>query len=250
MSGAEERAREWRHGQHAAVCDVLESWEHGTVTRATRYPHYWDLNTVRVERDPGMEAAQLAALAEERLGDLAHRRVDVEQRDVADRLRPGFESLGWDAGALVWMLHTEPVPLGDALGVQEVEYDAVHHLREAWHYEDFPDTNYGDHAAESKEVALSRGVQVFAVLEDGVPVAYTQLERDGDDAEVGQLFVRADRRGGGMGTALTRAAIGAAGRVRDLWIVADDEGRPKELYARLGFRPAWQMIEFLRTPRR
>ena len=51
-----------------------------------------------------------------------------------------------------------------------------------------------------------------------------------------------------MGTALTRAAIGAAGRVRDLWIIADDEGRPKELYARLGFRPAWRMIEFLRRP--
>jgi hypothetical protein len=36
--------------------------------------------------------------------------------------------------------------------------------------------------------------------------------------------------------------------VRDLWIVADDEGRPKELYARLGFRPAWTPIEFTRWP--
>ena len=47
---------------------------------------------------------------------------------------------------------------------------------------------------------------------------------------------------------MTRAAIEAAGDVDDLWIVADDEGRPKELYARLGFRPAWTSIEFLRVP--
>jgi hypothetical protein len=36
--------------------------------------------------------------------------------------------------------------------------------------------------------------------------------------------------------------------VCDLWIVADDEDRPKELYARLGFRPAWTAMEFQRLP--
>ena len=38
---------------------------------------------------------------------------------------------------------------------------------------------------------------------------------------------------------MTRAAIEAAGDEHDLWIAADDEDRPKQLYARLGFRPAW-----------
>lgn len=63
------------------------------------------------------------------------------------------------------------------------------------------------------------------------------------------VYVHPDRRGDGLGTALTRAAIDAAGSVRDLWIVADDEDRPKELYARLGFRPAWTTTEFTRLPR-
>ena len=48
---------------------------------------------------------------------------------------------------------------------------------------------------------------------------------------------------------MTRAAIEAAGGVRDLWIAADDDDRPKELYARLGFRPAWTEMEFLLLPR-
>jgi hypothetical protein len=47
---------------------------------------------------------------------------------------------------------------------------------------------------------------------------------------------------------VTRAAIDAAGAARKLWIVADDEGRSKELYARLGFRPAWVVVEALRLP--
>ena len=62
------------------------------------------------------------------------------------------------------------------------------------------------------------------------------------------MYVRADHRGHGLGTALTCAAIDAAGDVDDLWIVADDEGRPKALYERLGFRSAWTMVQLLRPP--
>jgi hypothetical protein len=47
---------------------------------------------------------------------------------------------------------------------------------------------------------------------------------------------------------MTRAAIEAAGDVGDLWIVADDDDRPKDLYRRLGFRPAWTTMEFTRLP--
>ena len=38
------RARAWRNAAHAAVCDLLEPWAHGTVVRATGYPSYFDLN--------------------------------------------------------------------------------------------------------------------------------------------------------------------------------------------------------------
>jgi len=79
-------------------------------------------------------------------------------------------------------------------------------------------------------------------------VAYSQLEwRDGS-AEITQVFVHGPHRGRGLGTAVTRAAIEAAGEVDDLWIVADDEGRPKHLYAALGFRPSWRSVHMLRLP--
>jgi GNAT superfamily N-acetyltransferase len=62
------------------------------------------------------------------------------------------------------------------------------------------------------------------------------------------VYVRADRRGHGLGTAVTSAAIRSAPPVRDLWITADDEDRPKHLYARLGFRPVTRQLQFLRLP--
>jgi ribosomal protein S18 acetylase RimI-like enzyme len=77
-------------------------------------------------------------------------------------------------------------------------------------------------------------------------VAYTEVDRVGRSAEVAQVYVSPGYRGGGFGTALTSTAIEAARDADETWIVADDEGRPKELYSRLGFRPVWTAIEALR----
>ncbi len=248
MSDVAARARAWHHAAQAAVCDVLEPWAHGTVVRATRYPSYYDFNLVRVEDDPGMSVEALVAFADEALSGLAHRRVDFDLAVAADPLRPGFEAMGWDALRLLWMRHEAPLPAGPDIRVEEVPYDAVQELRVAWHREDFPDQDPAGYHAQAREVALRRGAQVLAVREDGVPVAFAQLEHDDAAAEITQVYVHPDHRGGGRGTAMTRAAIEAAGGVQDLWIGADDEDRPKELYARLGFRPAATAMEFTRLP--
>ena len=146
------------------------------------------------------------------------------------------------------MRHEAPLPPGPDIAVEEVPYDAVEDLRLAWHHEDFPDQDPGDYPAHAREISLRRGAQVLAVREGGAPVAFAQLEREGASAEITHVYVHPECRGAGRGTAMTRAAVEAAGDVRDLWIVADDEDRPKQLYARLGFRPAWVTMEFLRPP--
>jgi GNAT superfamily N-acetyltransferase len=242
------RTRAWRRAAHAAVCDVLEPWAHGTVVRATRYPSYFDLNVVRVEEDPAMSVEALVAFADEALAGLAHRRIDFDLVDAAEPLRAEFEATGWKASRLLWMRREAPLPPGVEVAVEEVPYDAVGDLRIAWHREDFPDQDPAEYLAQAREVALRRGARVLALREAGAPVAFAQLEREGAAAEITQVYVRPAYRGAGRGTALTRAAIEAASDARDLWIVGDDEGRPKRLYARLGFRPAWATMEFLRPP--
>ncbi len=242
------RARAWRNALHTSVCDVVEPWAHGTVVRATSRPTYWDFNVVRVEEDPAMSVEELAAFADQALAGLAHRRVDFDLVDAAEPLRPGFEAKDWKAARLLWMRHEAPLPPGRDVAVEEVPYDAVHDLRLAWHHEDYPDQDPGDFHAYEREDSLRRGATILVEREDREPVAFAQLEGDGAAAEITHVYVHPEYRGAGRGTAVTRAAVEAAGDLRDLWIIADDEDRPKKLYARLGFRPAWVTMEFLRPP--
>jgi ribosomal protein S18 acetylase RimI-like enzyme len=129
-----------------------------------------------------------------------------------------------------------------------VPYNDVYDLRVAWLREDFPDHDMRGFIAEAGEAAQRRGAQVLAVREGDVPAGYAQLEHHEGSAEIAQVYVHPDHRGRGLGTALTRAAIEAGAGGRDLWIVADDEGRPKHLYARLGFEPEWTAIQATRLP--
>ena len=169
---------------------------------------------------------------------------------AGEPLRAGFESLGWKVTRLVWMLHAGGAPPGDpALRVEPVPYEAVHELRVGWLAEEFPELDVTDFLEDARELAIRRGAEVLSVVEDGEPVGFAQLERVGNAAEITDVFVRADRRGEGLGTAITQAAIRAAGEVGELWIVADVDDRAKDLYARLGFRPVWTVLDFLHPPR-
>lgn len=249
LSGVAARARAWRNSAHARICDAVEPWEHGTVRRAARYPGYYEFNAVRVDGDPRMSVEELIGVADGALAGLEHRRIDVDELAVAERYRAGFEALGWRAMRLLWMRHEAPPPPGPDVAVEAVDYDAVYDLRVAWHAEDFPTEDFAAHYPDAREVALQRDAQVLAVRgEDGRPIAFAQVERDAHNTEITQVYVHPDHRGGGRGTAMTRAAIIAARDATDLWIVADDDDRPKQLYARLGFRPAWTTMEFLRLP--
>lgn len=247
MSAAE-RARSWRRTAMETVCDVVEPWAHGTVMKASRYPSYYDYNVVWVEGDPGLAAEELIAAADALLGSFEHRRLDFDLIEAGDRARADLEAANWEATRLLWMRHEAPLPPGPALEIEEVDYDAAFELRLAWHREDFSGHDGYEYFANAREVAMTRDVQVLATHVGDELVGFAQLEHAGGDAEITQVYMRPEHRGSGLGTAMTRAAIEAAGDVDDLWIVADDEGRPKELYARLGFRPAWTSIEFLRAP--
>jgi GNAT superfamily N-acetyltransferase len=232
------------------VCDSLEPWEHGTVVRASAYPHYFDLNLVRVEEDPAMSVAELSAFADEALAGLGHRRIDFEVLEAAARRRAQFAAAGWSSTALLWMHRDRGRNMPPVRhDVSEVPYDAVAELRLAWQREGAAelDDSFTAYLAYAREIASAQDVRVFAVLEGGAPVAFAQLCRVGSGAEVTHVYVRAELRGDGRGGAVTSAAIEAAGDVADVWICADDEEEAKRLYARLGFQPALRTMEFQRV---
>jgi GNAT superfamily N-acetyltransferase len=226
----------------------VSPWAHGTVLRSSRHPNFYDFNLVRVEDDSSLGVASLEAFANEALVGLAHRRVDFDVIAAAEPLRAEFGAAGWTSMRLAWMRHEKPPARGAQaqVTVEEVPYDAVAELRLAWHREDSPAAD-ARFLADARAVALRSDVRVLALLERERPVGFAQLRFAGDGAEITQVYVHRDHRGCGRGAAVTRAAITACRDVRDVWICADDEGRPKQLYARLGFRPVWTAMEYQRV---
>ena len=246
----EERARAWTRQERELACDELKPWEYGTIARSYRYPDIYDLNVVVLERPCGRTAAELVALCDRELSDCSHRKLDVEDVDEGRRLRPELEALGWRAMILVWMAFEGHMPEDPGLAVEELPYDSVNALRREWHEEDFPGDDPTSFHSQQAELDQRRGARVLAVRDDGLPVAYSVLQVRASGAEVAEVCVTRSRRGGGLGTAVTAAAIraGLQASSGDLWIVADEEDRAWPLYERLGFRRVWRMMQFLRLP--
>jgi len=241
------RARAWRDAMHAAICDVAEPWEHGTIVRSTRYPRYYDLNLVRVEDAGPLRVEEACAVADRALAGLEHRRLTFDCIALGEQLRAGFLAAGFSAMRLLWLRHAATLPSSAGADVRQVPYDAVHELRAAWNREDSPERDDAEFQRFAREVALARGAVVLGVHDDaGELVGFAQVEFGARAAEVAQVYVRADRRGAGLGAAVTAAAVRAAGAVEDVWITADDADRAKHLYLRLGFRPAWTTLEVQR----
>jgi GNAT superfamily N-acetyltransferase len=100
-------------------------------------------------------------------------------------------------------------------------------------------------ADAEEDVAARRGVRALVAGDlDG----YVTFVSDGQTAEIEQAYVTPALRGRGTGGALVAAAARAGG-ASETFIIADDEGDPKRLYQRLGFRPVWIQYEATRRPR-
>ncbi len=240
-------ARAWTQRARDRFCDA-QPWEHGVVVRAERFPRYFDLNVLRVEGDPRLSVDALIGVCEHALSDLDYRRIDFDEANVAEPLRAEFDRQGFRSTRLVLMrFEGSPSPAA-SLPVVEVDYDAVRELRRVWHQEDFPGLDDSQFEAQAREVRLTLGTRTLAAHQNGQLIAYAALDVGDREVEIGALYVLPDHRGHGLGTALTLAAIAASDSPENLWICADDEDRPKQLYARLGFRPVITWTEFLRPP--
>jgi GNAT superfamily N-acetyltransferase len=245
------RAIAWRRGQHAGLCDVIEPWQHGTAVRCTQLPTFWNYNSLRVEGpDTGVTADALARAADVLQGDLAHRQIEIEDEAAGERLRPAFDALGWATERLAWMLLDGPPPPGPDF--DEVPFADTASLRIEWARSApwAPDEDAARGFADHEDsVAALRGTRALVARDDaGAPTGFVSFGTQGDGAEVEQVYVSPTQRdrgtGGGLVAAAARTAAGTA-----TFIIADDEGDSKRLYARLGFVPVWMQHVFTRRPR-
>jgi GNAT superfamily N-acetyltransferase len=147
------------------------------------------------------------------------------------------------------MLRTGPPPAA-APGVDEVPFSATRDLRGRWHRGEAwagEERAVLDFLDRQDEVAERRGERAFVIQDAGGPIAFAALLTGADAVEIEQVFVAPDRRGSGLGTKVVETAL-AAGDREKAWIVADDDGRAKRLYERLGFATVWLQHAFVRYP--
>jgi len=227
------------------IVDAVEPWAHGSVLRSPLAPDWWDANLVRVEGpDPGLSAAELMALTDALQADLQHRRVVVEDEAAGERLREEFADAGWETERLVMLLRDGPPPEAPA-DVVEAPYAATRPLRLEWHHA----SDWGDEEAlhlDSADLVATR-IGTRAFVPRGELRGFCSMVSGAGAAEIDQAYVTPSARGSGLGARLISAALAAGGHHTN-WIVADDEGRPKGLYQRLGFEPVWRWHVFTRLP--
>jgi ribosomal protein S18 acetylase RimI-like enzyme len=232
---AAERFRRWHLPWKERVCEEVRPFSHGTVFRSRRHGDFWEYNCIRV--DWPMEADEMIAAADRELVGCAHRFVEW-MIPMPDGVVGQLRERGWVANPLICLLHDGRAVSEGRRKLVDVDYNDVRELRDVWHREDFGERTETDHFhAQAREVAELADVRVIAAVEGGRPVGFAQVETHDGGSEISQVFVRPDRRGAGLGGALTARAIRAGAEVApDVWICAERDNRPRRLYERLGFR--------------
>jgi GNAT superfamily N-acetyltransferase len=237
--------------------DRIVPFPFGDALFTDSLPRVWDVNLVRVERAEGAGAAELAAEADRVQGaaGLAHRKLVVLHERDGERLAPGFRELGWETTRFLFMLHRTPAAREPAAPATEVSREVLRPLRERI-ARDAPwardEDDIREVLASADRIATVGNARHFAVLEEGVVASCADLYSDGRTAQIEDVATVPEFRGRGYASAAVLTALAAAlSNGHDfVFLVADDDDWPKELYARLGFEPLGRTFAFLRKPDR
>ncbi|HEX6700137.1 MAG TPA: GNAT family N-acetyltransferase [Gaiellaceae bacterium] len=212
----------------------------GTALFCDALRRVWDLNFVRVEsRDVEIEAMLAETERVQAEAGLAHRKLKLPfEARVPD---------GWKPTRLVVMVHRGSVP--ETTGpVEEVDAGA---LRETWEHE--TRSTYHDEETVRQLIAArlvrdaAAGPRYFAARVDDGLVSECSLFSDGRIAEVDAVTTIEAYRGRGLAKAVVARTVEAAYRAgHDLvFLLADADDWPKELYRRLGFEEigsTWELL--------
>jgi GNAT superfamily N-acetyltransferase len=240
-------------GTYELLPSDVRSIEEGWVVRSARSPAVWMLNHVRLTSEVTYERA--VELSREHLSDAGFDHLHVEHQAAGAALVERFRSEGWDVDVDVNSVLTgEPDRLVDTTVVIEPGEDEALALMERWMAEDetlkltreelkqLMDVNRLTWRARNARRLGIRGA-------DGGLAAITMLFSGGRTAQVEDVYVIPEARGRGYGRALvTRATeLAREGGYELTFILADDNGWPKQLYRKLGFEPAGRSWVFHRN---
>ena len=231
----------------AKTADELRPIEAGCVVSTPSLPGVWSVNQIRVAPPLGFEP--LIQLAEEQLAAMRYVHIVSENQETGTDLEEAFRAAGWKTEREVWMvLAEEPDRASDTSLVVDAGEDEVSELMRRWYAEDELSALALDQLVEfGRRESRACADRLLGVRSsDGHLVAVSKLRSDGRTAQVEDVYTAPEARGRGFGRAVvTRAVELARDDGHDLiFIGADDNDWPKQLYARIGFRPLGRMWQF------
>lgn len=240
------------------MAERFEEFEWGRALFNDTYCRVYDLNALRVEKTSPHVTTESLAAAAERLHSAAghaHRRVVVPDRALGERLVPGFAALGWEVRRFLFMAQLRdrdrPAPAGVA--VSELD-EATHWEAKRWFMAGAPEAFDDEvvdqllHKDRLKEAVVD--FRRYGVAEGGRVVSVCELYSDGATGQVEDVSTMDGYRGRGYARATVLTATDAAGAAGCdvIFLVADEDDWPKELYVKLGFDPVGLVYDFLKLP--
>ena len=229
-------------------------FRYGTALFDERLPRRWDSNYLLVERLPDAVGAEdLADEAERVQGEagLAHRKLEVRDEAAGARLDPEFRRLGWTVHRHVLMgLKREPGRSPDLSAVREVGESDLRAPR-AEQISSLPWGDDPDVVAQILDaktfMAQAVTTRFFAVEHEGRPISWTDLYIANGVAQVEDVGTTEAYRNRGFASAVVLRAVEEARRAGAelVFLIADDEDWPKELYRKLGFDELGRLYEFM-----
>jgi ribosomal protein S18 acetylase RimI-like enzyme len=216
----------------------------GTAFYDEAVPLRLDANFLRVEREADPE--EVAAEARR----LERRMVIALDSDLGERLAPFFAGRGWFVRRQVLMAQVrEPEREAPAVSIVEVEEAALRPARQQvvsgqpWAKPEVMAQLF----AGKHRIAERVRVRYLAAEVEGRIVSYSDLYQDGPDAQIEDVGTLHEHRGRGYATAVVLAAIDAARAdgAEFVFLVADLDDWPKELYRRLGFDELGYYLKFV-----
>lgn len=207
---------------------------YGRAVYSDEVPKRSDCNYLWIEHEA--EPEELVAEAQR----LQRRLIFVPDPALGDRLAPWFAERGWRIDRhLVMAQLSEPERSADVSLVRELDEEALRPARrrllegQPWATPELVEQLFEAKALIGERVSA----RFLGVPVDGEVVSYTDLYTDGADAQIEDVGTLPEHRGRGYATAVILAAITKAREAGAdfVFLVADAEDWPKELYRRLGF---------------
>jgi ribosomal protein S18 acetylase RimI-like enzyme len=230
-----------------------EPFRFGTAVFTPERPLRYDCNYLLVENVPvGVTANDLAHEADRVQGaaGLEHRLLFFRDASLGERFAADLVDKGWRCDRHVLMSGRRAAERDvDTSAVAEVPHAVIRPARER-QIRSYP---WGTPEVARQLLEAKHHIPVetrfFAVLVDGGVASYADLYLDGDIAQVEDVATVPEHRGRGYASAVVLRAVNearAAGASL-VFLVADAEDWPKELYRKLGFDDIGANLKLLRT---